>query len=110
MNDDVIKSEFHYHAPDNTMTHITTQPTENIILQRNAELRKNPGALNDLSFGRQVASVPEIMFWKAVRDGYQLNAPDSKIAGQEMMRYLKSEEGRKCLVQAPKEGRGTWQL
>jgi hypothetical protein len=46
-----------------------------------------------------VASIPFIMFEKAIRDGYDLNCPDSKIAGQEMNRFLKSEDGRLCLVQ-----------
>jgi len=35
-----------------------TQPTRNIILNRNKELRKNPGAIRDLSFGRQALSIP----------------------------------------------------
>jgi hypothetical protein len=103
--DSVIKSEFHYQEHTNTITHKTSQPTEKIILERNAELRKNPGALHDLgkqsgeSFGRMVASIPFIMFEKALRDGYDLNSPDSQIAGQEMNRFLKSTEGKMCLVQ-----------
>lgn len=103
--DSVIKSDMHYDAQSNTVTHVTTQPTEKIILERNAELRKNPGALHDLgkqsgeSFGRMVASIPFIMFEKALRDGYDLNSPDSQIAGQEMNRFLKSTEGKMCLVQ-----------
>ena len=103
--DSVIKSEFHYQEHTNTITHKTSQPTEKIILERNAELRKNPGAIHDLgaqsgeSFGRMVASIPFIMFEKALRDGYMLNSPDSQIAGQEMNRFLKSTEGKMCLVQ-----------
>jgi hypothetical protein len=108
--DEVIKSTVHYQEHTGTLTHVQTQPTENIILARNAELRKNPGALRDLSFGRQVATVPLNMFEAAIRAGFDLNNPSGKIAGAEMARYLKTEEGRKCLVQAPKEGRGTWQL
>jgi hypothetical protein len=46
-----------------------------------------------------VASIPFIMFEKALRDGYDLNSPDSQIAGQEMNRFLKSPEGKMCLVQ-----------
>jgi len=95
--DSVIKSEFHYQNHTDTLTHIQTQPTEKLILERNAELRKD-NALNDLSFGRQVASIPMIMFNKAIRDGYDLSNPDGKIAGAEMMRYLKSTEGQMCMV------------
>jgi len=95
--DQVIKSEFHYQNHTDTLTHVRTQPTEKLILERNAELRKD-NALSDLSFGRQVASIPFIMYEKAIRDGYDLTNPDSEIAGKAMMRYLQSEEGKMCLV------------
>lgn len=93
----VIKSQIHYQEHTDTVTHVQTQPTERLILERNAELRKD-NVLNDLSFGRQVASIPFIMYEKAIRDGYDLSNPDGQIAGQEMMRYLKSPEGQLCLV------------
>lgn len=105
MNNGVIKSEIFYQPHTETLTHKTTQPTEDLILARNAELRKNPGAIKDLgsqsggTFGRQVASIPFIMFEKAIRDGYDLNNRDGKIAGLEMTRYLQSTEGKMCLVQ-----------
>ena len=95
--DPVIKSEFHYQDHTGTLTHIRTQPTEKLILERNAELRKD-NALNDLSFGRQVASIPFIMFEKAIRDGYDLTNADPKVSHKEMMRYLQSTEGKLCLV------------
>jgi hypothetical protein len=85
-----------------TIHHKRTQPTEQMILERNQNLRNSPGTLKDLSFGRQLASIPFNMWEAAVRAGYDLNNPDSDISGKEMMRYLKSEEGRKCIVQ-PKE-------
>ena len=44
--DGVIKSEFLTHIDE--VCHKQTQPTEPLILARNAELRKNPGALRDL--------------------------------------------------------------
>ena len=103
--DSVIKSEIHYQEHTNTITHKTSQPTEKLILERNAELRKNPGVMHDLgaqsrgSFGRMVASIPIIMYEKAIRDGYDLNNKDTKFARLEMTRYLKSPEGRMCLVQ-----------
>jgi hypothetical protein len=100
----VIKSEMLLDN-DDTMYHKTSQPTEDLILSRNAELRKNPGAILDLgakssegTWGRQIASIPFIMFNKAIRDGYQLNARDGDIAEKELFRYLRSEEGRKCLI------------
>jgi hypothetical protein len=104
--DSVIKSEFHYQDHTDVITHKTSQPTENLILARNAELRKNPGSIADLgaqsggTFGRLMASIPIIMYEKAKRDGYDLDNRDSYISGREMARYLKSAEGRTCLVQA----------
>lgn len=106
MTDEVFRSEIHYQEHTGVITHRTTQPTEDIILERNNELRKNPGAIQDLgsqspggTFGRQLASIPFIMFEKAIRDGYELNAKDNKHRSNELFRYLKSEEGKKCLVQ-----------
>ena len=106
--DEVIKSEVHYQEHTGQLTHKQTQPTENLILRRNAELRKNPGALRDLglaeeggSFGRQIASIPFIMFERAKRDGYDLTNSDAKYAAREMQRFLATPEGKMCLVQAP---------
>ena len=33
------------------------------ILERNKELRRNPDALKDLSFGRLALSIPELDYW-----------------------------------------------
>jgi len=103
--DSVIKSEILYQNHTDTITHKTTQPSEDIILDRNAELRKNPGVIRDLgqgqsggSWGRQVASIPFILYEKAIRDGYRLNARDQKLAALEMHRFLQSAEGKTCLV------------
>jgi hypothetical protein len=103
---DVIRSDLHYQEHDSTLTHVQTQPTEDLILTRNAELRKNPGVIRDLgqgqeggSWGRQVASIPFIKFDRAIRDGYQINHPEASIRASECARYLRSEEGKKCLVQ-----------
>lgn len=103
--DEVIKSDIHYQEHTGVLTHKATQPTEDIILARNAELRKNPGVIQDLgkqsngTFGRQLASIPLIMYDKAIRDGFDLNSKDAEHRSKELFRYLKSDEGKKCLVQ-----------
>ena len=104
--DSVIRSDVHYQEHTGVLTHKTTQPTEALILQRNAELRKNPGVIRDLgtgqeggSWGRQLASIPFIMLEKAVRDGFDLRNRDGKIRSRELFRYLKTDEGKLCLVQ-----------
>lgn len=102
---DVIRSDVHYQEHTGEITHKTSQPSEDIILQRNAELRKNPGVIQDLgkqsghTFGRQVASIPFIMYEAALRAGYDLNSTDKDHRQKEVFRYLNSEEGKKCLVQ-----------
>ena len=104
--DSVIKSDIHYQEHTGELIHKTSQPTEQLILDRASELRKTPGVIRDLgagqeggSWGRQVASIPFIMYEKALRDGYDLNSKDKDFAGQEMARFLRSPEGMTCTVQ-----------
>jgi len=97
--DEVFKSELIHQPHEDKVYRKLTQPTEDLILNRNAELRKNPGALRDLSFGRQLASIPFNLWEKAIRDGYDLNSPDKVTKEREMYRYLQSPEGRTCMVQ-----------
>lgn len=103
--DEVFRSKFHFQEHTEELTHELTQPSEDLILERNAELRKNPGVVKDLgkgneggTWGRMLCSIPLVMFEKAIRDGYQLNATDAQFKSEEIHRYLKSEEGKKCLV------------
>jgi hypothetical protein len=101
--DGVIKSEFLTHIDE--IAHKQTQPSENLILARNAELRKNPGVLYKLGeqeghvWGEMLASIPFNMYEKAIRDGYQLNHPDAATSAMAMMNYLQTPEGKECLVQ-----------
>lgn len=103
--DEVFRSDVHYQDHTGVLTHKVTQPSEKLILERNAELRKNPGVIQDLgkqsngTFGRMLASIPFIMYDKAMKDGYELNSGDGEHRSKELFRYLKSEEGKKCLVQ-----------
>ena len=108
--DGVFQSKLHYQEHTGVLTHEVTQPSEDLILNRNAEMRKNPGILHDLggqdggktksqTWGRWLCSIPNVMYEKALRDGYQLNCPDKEIRSKELYRYLQSEEGKKCLVQ-----------
>ena len=104
--DEVIRSDIHYQEHTGVLTHKTTQPTEDLILERNSELRKNPGVIKDLGaqspggiWGRGVASIPFIMYDKALRDGFELNSGDGEHRSKELFRYLKTEAGKKCLIQ-----------
>ena len=106
MNDNTILQKFHFQEHTEVLTSILTQPTEDIILARNAELRKNPGVINDLgkgseggTWGRQLASIPEIMFYSAIGKGFDLLSKDKDIAAKEMQRFLATPDGQLCLVQ-----------
>jgi len=103
--DEVIRSDIHYQEHTGVLTHKTTQPTEDLILNRNAELRKNPGVIRDLgaqgkdgTWGRAVASIPFILYEKAIRDGFELNTGDAEHRSKELFRYLRSEDGKKCII------------
>jgi len=103
--EDVIRSDMHYQEHTGVLTNKTYQPTEKLILDRNSELRKNSKVIQDLgaqsgeSYGRQVASIPFIMYEEAIRDGFELNQGDKEHREKEMFRFLKSEKGQLCLVQ-----------
>ena len=105
--DGVIKSEVHYQDHTDILTQKTSQPSENIILNRNAELRKNEGAIRDLgaetgkTWGRQVASIQLILLDKAKRDGYDIYCKDQEIASKELHRWLTgTPEGQSCLIRS----------
>ena len=103
--DNTFKSTYHFQEHTGQLTRSLDQPSKKLILERNAELRKNPGAIIDLgkqsgeSFGRQVATIPMIMLYEAMANGYDLMAKDKDIAAREMNRFLRSPEGKSCLVQ-----------
>lgn len=93
INDGVLRADYVYCNHDDTFTRALTQPTEDLILDRNRELRKNPGALRDLECGRQIASIPLNIYYKALRDGYNLNSDKGMFA------FLQTDLGKACLVQ-----------
>lgn len=103
MNNGAILSEFLFE--DEKIIHRTTQPTEDLILERNKELRKNPGIIKDFganneggSWGRQLASIPIIIYERAIRDGFDLNNIDKSIATKEIYRFLQTDIGKACMV------------
>jgi hypothetical protein len=105
MRDGIFVSKFHFQEHTEVLTRELDQPSRNVILARNAELRKNPGVIQDLgkqsgeSFGRQIASIPMIVFYEAIETGYDLLNKDKDVANREMNRFLRSDIGKACLVQ-----------
>lgn len=103
--DSVIKSDMHYQEHTGVLTHRMTQPSEELILNRNAELRKSPDAIRDLgsqsnggTWGRQLANIPQIVYTQAMAAGFDLNSQDKNHAGQEMNRFLQTPVGKTCLI------------
>lgn len=98
--DGVIVNEFKHSAHEDRLYVKQTQPSEKIILDRNAELRKNKGALKGLTgadgkvWGKLAANIPNIMYYKVMGEGkYNLNND------ADLHRWLKeTPEGRACLV------------
>lgn len=87
------------HEGRNGRTYATLdQPTRRLILERNAELRKNKGALKDLSFGRQVASIPYLDYIALQKKFPKLKSTDVKDRSEEMMRILRMPEYKYLLV------------
>jgi hypothetical protein len=100
--DEVIRQDLHWQPHTNTLTTIRTQPTQELILDRNREIREND-LMGDLSFGRQIASIPMNMWEEAIRDGFSLNHPDREIGERELHRFLQSPKGKQCLLQEKRQ-------
>ena len=100
LNDEVFKSD--YVRVGDTVKRRLSQPTESLILERNAELRKDPGAIKDLEFGRWVGTIPLNDYEALCRKYPELSAGDGKQRQECLLKILNSEEGRKYLVQPKK--------
>lgn len=59
-SDAVTVSQYRYHAADGTINRRIVQPDRDLILARNAELRKNKGVIRDLSFARLALRIPVV--------------------------------------------------
>lgn len=60
ITDGVFEKQFKTQMSEGRLYAHLTQPSRDVILTRNAELRKNPGMIKDLSFGRFHLSIPLI--------------------------------------------------
>lgn len=103
-SDEVLTTTIHDTGYDE-LTGVVTQPSQNMILKRNQELRNNPGALRDLSFGSLVASIPFVDYFGLRQKYPELRSPDAKIRSKKMIQILKSLEGAEYLVKNKKQGR-----
>lgn len=101
---EIFRSDIHYQEHTGVLTHKLTQPSEQLILDRNTELRRNKGAIQDLGaqgggqWGRQLASIPEIIYEQAKRNGFKLDSKDKEVREKDLYRFLKTPIGKACLV------------
>lgn len=74
---------------------VTHQPARNMIMDRTQELRRNPGALRNMTFGGMAAIVP-LEDLEALRRKYPgLNSTDAREKTATWRWFLGTEEGRK---------------
>ena len=69
-----------------------TQPTEDLLLDSNAELRKNPGALRPLSFMGLELRIPELHYLRLVKKYPDLNSPDGLTRRNAWRKFMASAE------------------
>ena len=98
--DGVIKSEYKMQPSEGRLYRQMTQPDQGLILNRNAELRKNPGVIKDLSFGRQVLTIPEVDYIALCRKYPVLVNGSNKEIELFYKKFLKSSESLPFRVQA----------
>ncbi len=58
--DGLYLEEFRVCAHEDKIYRRLSQPSRDLILNQNAELRKNPGVIRDLSFARHTFRIPKI--------------------------------------------------
>ena len=64
----------------------------NAILERNHQLRINPGAQQDLTFGRQILAIPELDHIHLLKKYPDLAAPDREIRQRALAKFMASPE------------------
>lgn len=97
---DLLEREFH---PDHGTGRLYSRLVMNTgvrqaILERNKELRLNPGVIQDLSFGRQMLSIPELDYWhlrKKYPDLFDGPVEDRRKA---LKKFLRSPESTPYMV------------
>lgn len=82
------------------------QPSEDAILDRNAELRKSPDALRKLDWGQVMLSIPENVFWLLVKTFPDLNATNSEARTAAWMRLAHDRDYEKFLLRPRNLARG----
>jgi len=96
---DGFTSRLTYCEATGEVLHELVQDDRDIILARNAELRKNPDAVRDLSFGRLLASVPNEDWEWFLRQNKGFYQMPKEERDKRLMAFLKTtERGKASMV------------
>ena len=98
--DGLWKQRFRFQGHEGKLYRELSQPSRSLILERNAELRKDPSALRDLSFGRLVLTIP-LEDMEDLRAKYpDLAAKHAGIRTRAWQRFIGSSESLPYKVKA----------
>lgn len=90
--DGVFLERFRYQPHEGKLYRELSQPSRSLILERNAQLRREPGAVRDLSFGRLALTIP-LEDWAELREKYpDLASKDPGIKSAAWKRFISGAE------------------
>ena len=82
------------------------QPLEKSILDTNAELQKNEGALKDLEWAQFLGRIPLVTWYALCKKDPELNSRDPEIRTKAIMRLLQDRDYERLRVQPRSLARG----
>lgn len=94
LREGIWRRRFVYQPHEGKLYSELSQPSRPIILERNARLQAERGALRDLSFGRLELTIP-YEDWLALREKYpDLASKDGEIKTRAWLAFRNSAESR----------------
>jgi hypothetical protein len=99
---DIIDREFRYCQHEDSLNSRLVMSTNirTAILERNQELQRNPGALNDLTFGRMALSIPVLDNHYLVKKYPDLQSDDGPTKQRALAKFMASTESIPYRVRA----------
>ena len=97
--DGIIRTDTHFRAHTDESVMHTYQPTEDLILERNADLQKTQHNA-ELMGMQHVAEVPMILMNKWIREDPEMTAPDPQTRNLALIRHIR--ENPQTMVVDPK--------
>ena len=87
--DGIIRQDTHFRPHTDEQVIHTYQPSEDLILERNADMQKD--ARNNELLGMQhLAEVPMILMNQWIRDDPEMTAPDAQTRNLALIRHIKA--------------------